>query len=407
MPIHLWLSFDGKSLFAASGEAAVSLRGRALSSEYTQLDDGAELRFGFALLRVSEEAPWAGRGRTGQPGAQRQRLLWALGAGALLLVALAGASLFALLRSSPNVAAPAPSTSVAQTPPPAAAAIEAPAPAEAAVLGSPTAAAVGDAQLAPLPGAAPPAVALGLQAPPPAAADSAQSPLLKPPVAYPQNVANRPVPRVGENAWTISAEWRAQHERHLHALSRATTKLVFLGDSITEGWSVAPSYREHFGKYSPLNLGIANDTTQNVLWRLEHGALDGTHPRVVVLLIGINNLAGGFTAAQTADGVRAIVASIQTHAPAARVLLLGVFPARREVSNPLRQTIKDANQLLAGLASPGRVEFHDFGSCLLEPDGSISKSTLRDFVHPTPEGFARVSVALAPFVNALIPSAAE
>ena len=120
MPIHLWLSFDGQRLFAASGEAAAHLRGRPLSNEYSPLDDGAELRFGFALLRVSHGAPPAAHGKRGRAGARRQRLLQAVGAAALLVVAIVGASLFALRRSSPeSAAAPTPSASgLAQAPPP-------------------------------------------------------------------------------------------------------------------------------------------------------------------------------------------------------------------------------------------------------------------------------------------------
>ena len=404
MPIHLWLSFDGQRLFAASGEAAAHLRGRPLSSEYSPLDDGAELRFGFALLRVSDGAPPAAHGKRGRAGARRQRLLQVVGAATLLVVAIVGASLLALRRSSPESAAgPTPSASVvAQAAPP---------PAELPVAALPVVA----PDEATTPTVAPPALAQPLTEPPlvgsslvaaPAPATGAEpfgeSPIFKVPAAYPQNIANRPIPRIGDKPWVISDEWRAHHERQLRAVNRATAKVVFLGDSITEGWKVAPAYRELFGKYSPLNLGIANDTTQNVLWRLDHGALDGTQPRVVVVLIGVNNLAGGFTAEKTADGVRAVVASVQAHAPMARVLLLGVFPARQEATHPLRQTIKDANRLLAGLANPGRVEFHDLGSSLLEPDGSISKSTMHDFVHPTPDGFTKVSAALSPILDALM-----
>jgi lysophospholipase L1-like esterase len=404
MPIHLWLSFDGERLFAASGDAAAQLRGRPLSNEYSPLDDGAELRFGFALLRVSHAAPGNAQGRRGRAGVRRQRLLQAVGAAALLVVAIAAASFFALRGGSPDKAAAPPSSAsvVAQAPAPPAALPAATSPVVAAHE-APTPAEATPALAQPI--TEPPLVGSSLVAAPAAPKDAetfGQSPIFKVPAAYPQNIANRPIPRIGDKPWIISDEWRAQHERQLRALGRATAKVIFLGDSITEGWKVAPAYREHFGKYSPLNLGIANDTTQNVLWRLEHGALDGTEPRVVVVLIGINNLAGGFTAEKTADGVRAVVASVQAHAPTARVLLLAVFPARQEASHPLRQTIKDANRLLAGLANPGRVEFHDVGASLLEPDGSISKSTMHDFVHPTHDGFARVSAALAPVLDALM-----
>lgn len=220
--------------------------------------------------------------------------------------------------------------------------------------------------------------------------------------AYPQHLANRPVPRLGDKPWLVSEVWRAQHERQLRAPGRATAKVIFLGDSITEGWGVSPAYRGLFGGYSPLNLGIANDMTQNVLWRVEHGALEGTRAQAVVLMIGVNNLAGGFTPAQTADGVRAIVTAVRARAPATRLLVLGVLPARREAGHPLRQCIRETNRLLQGLAQPGWVEVRDLGSVALEPDGSIAKATMRDFVHPTPQGFERLSQATAPHLEALL-----
>jgi beta-glucosidase len=323
-------------------------------------------------------------------------LAWAVGSGALLLVAIVAIA-FSVFRGASTTSAPT-ASAVKQSPPtaelaPAPPIPESPPRAEDSPPAAPT------ATPAPLPLAT---ADDKLPAPFVAAAEVAPGPVLKLPAAFPKNVANRPVPRIGDQPWLISEPWRAQHERQLRALNRATTKLIFLGDSITEGWSVSPAYRERFGKYSPLNLGITSDTTQNVLWRLEHGAIQGTNPRVIVLMIGINNLAGGFTAEQTADGVRAVLASIRAHAPSARVVLLALLPARQEASHPLREAIKHANQLLAGLAVPGRVDFHDLGAVMLEADGSISKSTMHDFLHPTPDGFARVSSALAPILDGLL-----
>jgi len=222
------------------------------------------------------------------------------------------------------------------------------------------------------------------------------------PPPFPQRVADKPVPRVGAEPWMISEEWLSHHERLLHAPNRARAKVAFLGDSITEGWAVVPAYREHFAKYTPLNLGIASDVTQNVLWRIDHGELDGTTPAVVVLMIGVNNLAGGFSPRETVAGIRAILAAVQAHLPNTRVLLLGVLPARPSPGDPLRQRILEANRLLASLPPSAQVSFHDVGGVLLESDGTITKATLRDFVHPTAEGYARISEAVAPLIEALI-----
>lgn len=219
---------------------------------------------------------------------------------------------------------------------------------------------------------------------------------------FPQNIANRPVPRVGEEPWLISEPWRLRHERQLEYPKRAQAKVVFLGDSITEGWRMAPSYRERFKEYTPLNLGISGDHTQNVLWRIEHGALDGTQPQVVVVLVGVNNLGGGFTVEKTVGGVKAVVTAVKTHLPSARVLLLAILPAGGSSTDKLRVKITQANRLLAGLAEPPTITFHDVGAVFLEPDGTISKDIMRDFLHPTADGYQRLSDAVAPLIEQLV-----
>jgi lysophospholipase L1-like esterase len=257
--------------------------------------------------------------------------------------------------------------------------------------------------LAPLPALEPSAMAL------PRAPDSLPSITSgsETPKAYRQDVADKPVPRLGEQPWMISDEWRAHHERQLHAFSRGQAKVIFLGDSITEGWGVAPAYRERFGKYTPLNLGLAGDFTQNVLWRIDHGALTGTNPDVLVLMIGVNNLAGGFSPQQTVAGIRAILAAVQAQLPTTRVLLLAILPARKNPDDSLRQHILDANRLLASVPLPPRVSMHDVGSVLLEPDGTLSKATMGDFLHPTAAGYERLSEAVAPLIDALLAHGAE
>lgn len=386
--MHLWLQFDGQALFAARGDGAVTLAGKPLTSEWTAVPDGAELRFGFGLLRVGRDSkPGRGPARE-RPAARRQAWLLALvvltGAGvALALTAIRGRTPSEVAKLEATRSAAPPSSMV---------------PAEEPVAVAPAVASPPEAAVAPgLPSLT--LAASPLPAPPQGGGPSAVSQLLR---AYPQNIANRAVPRIGEKPWLISEEWRAHHERQLHAPGRTTAKVLFLGDSITEGWGVAPAYGQHFAAYAPVNLGIANDMTQNVLWRIEHGTLSGTNPRAVVLMIGVNNLAGGFSPEQTADGVRAILTAIQAQLPAARVLLLGVLPARQDAQNPLRLRISQANQLLLSLAKPDRVEVRDLGSLLLEPDGSISRATMRDFLHPSPEGFERLSLAVAPYLQALV-----
>jgi len=220
--------------------------------------------------------------------------------------------------------------------------------------------------------------------------------------SYPQNVADKPVPRLGNDPGLISEEWRLQHESQLVAPRRAEAKVVFLGDSITAGWRFAPAYREAFAKYTPLNLGISSDHTQNVLWRIQQGTLDGLSPRVVVVMIGVNNLGGGFTPEATVGGVRAVVSAVQERLPRTRILLLGILPARHSPTEGLRSKISDANRLLARIGWPGSVSFQDVGSVFLDSQGMISKSIMRDFLHPTAEGYQLLCASVEPLIEQLL-----
>lgn len=393
--VHLWLNFDGEQLHAASADGSTYLGSKPLSSEWSRLALGDELRFGFALLRVTGEDETASV--AAKKGPDPRLLVAAVGLSVLVLLVVV--AVFAS-RAAPATSEATPATSSSSSERSATPASEplVAAPEPAVALASPP--------VAPEAGLLAPAEPLGVtraktvEQPQPEAVAPALG--LKPPAAYPKNIANRPVPRIGEQPWLIAPDWQAHHERLLRVGNRASARVVFLGDSITEGWGVAPAYRDTFGKYKPLNLGISGDTTQNVLWRLEHGALDGTQPSVVVLMIGINNLAGGFSSQQTADGVRAIVQAVAQRLPKACVLLLGILPAREDATNPLRALIRDTNRLLAGLAQPGRVQVSDVGAVLLESDGSISKATMPDYLHPSRDGFVKLSQAVAPLLEPLV-----
>lgn len=393
---HFWLSFDGHSLHAKSADATASFQGKVLDQNWSPIPEQGELRFGFALMRVGPRHP--GRASASSSSGTRNRRVWAryLALGSLLLASLLLA-LAALSRreAKPPVVAVSPVASPAPAAPPA--------PAGSAEQNQRAPTRVGGERLSP-----PPALAGDDWGAPPSAPSSSESVLAiapSAPRAYRQDIADRPVPRIGARPDQISEEWLAHHQRQLRAGNRSTAKVIFLGDSITEGWGASSAYRDYFGKYSPLNLGIAGDLTQNVLWRIQEGALDGTKPQAVVVMVGINNLAGGFSPERTAGGVRAIIGGVRSHLPAARVLLLSILPARQEPANPLRQRVLETNRLLANLAEPGFVDVEDFGSLLLEPDGTISKTILRDFVHPTAAGYQRLSQAVAPLLDARTSSA--
>lgn len=200
-----------------------------------------------------------------------------------------------------------------------------------------------------------------------------------------------PYARYHDLPWMRVRDWCLRFKRNILHPSRRGTELVFLGDSITEAWTeVAPDiWESYFGRYTPLKLGIPGDETQQVLWRIENGELDGLKPRVIVLLVGVNNLRNGeWSVAETAAGIEAVLHAIKKKLPEARVLHMALFPAMPSAQDPLRLKIEATNALLEKLRLP-HVTFLDIGDALLEADGALTPEVMKDFIHPSREGYRR------------------
>ena len=180
-----------------------------------------------------------------------------------------------------------------------------------------------------------------------------------------------------------------RHQQFLDRIKQGPIDLLFLGDSITDYWrNRAPDlFDANYGQYRPANFGIAGDKTQNVIWRITHGELDGINPKVVVLMIGTNNLANAADD-RIAAGVEKIVSIIRAKWPDSKVLLLGILPRGPRADDPRRARIENINRRIDDLDDDGRhVTFLDMGKKFLEPDGSISTTVMADYLHPTKKGY--------------------
>lgn len=203
------------------------------------------------------------------------------------------------------------------------------------------------------------------------------------------------------------AAFLAAHERHLNRAAEGSVDLLFLGDSITAAWSNRgkPAWDEHFAQHQAAAFGVSSDRTQQVLWRIDNGMLDRIRPRLVVLLIGTNNIAAGDAPDRIAAGVQTILDRIHAKVPDARVLLMAIFPrANRDTGQPYEstETIRQTNVLLAKLADGQRVRFLDIGPELLNPDGTFSKEIMPDYLHLSPEGYRRWAEAISPAVEEMM-----
>ncbi len=152
------------------------------------------------------------------------------------------------------------------------------------------------------------------------------------------------------------------------------------------------------------NFGVAGDTTQNVLWRLAQGELTGENPSLVVVLIGTNNLGRGDSPEEAALGATAVVRAVRGRFPAAKVLLLGIFPrgAKRTILD--RERVRRANASLSRLDDGAEVRYLDVGPNLLEKDSALSPSVMPDFLHPSVEVYRRWADAMDPLLRGLLSS---
>lgn len=209
-------------------------------------------------------------------------------------------------------------------------------------------------------------------------------------------VTNAPVaaaPRT--NDAIIPAERTGKvHDRYLELNERVKgvkgqVDLVFIGDSITQGWegNGKEVWAKYYGHRKALNSGIGGDRTQHVLWRLDHGNVDGIDPKVAVLMIGTNNSNDtGNTPEEITSGIVAVVEKIKVKLPNAKILLLGIFP-RGDKFNTQRGRITQVNQAIQKLADDKQVYFLDIGHRFINLDGTISKELMPDYLHLVPAGY--------------------
>jgi lysophospholipase L1-like esterase len=227
-------------------------------------------------------------------------------------------------------------------------------------------------------------------------------------LANPANPAVVPVPR--------GAGWMKRHDL-LNQRAAAAAKtlaagdpaggidLVFLGDSITHGWEGRGKevWQQFYGNRKALNLGIGGDRTQHVLWRLDHGNLDGLAPKLCVLMIGTNN-SNSDSAADIADGIYAILRQLRREQPQIKILLLNIFPRGADANDRLRKVNHDANRRIKLAADDPMIEIMDLAPVFLDEDGTLPKSIMPDLLHPNAEGYRLWAEAIETRITALLGS---
>src|SRR5262245_19070567 len=202
--------------------------------------------------------------------------------------------------------------------------------------------------------------------------------------------ADRAIPRTDRNSMTAHAEL-------LEKRTRGRIDVYFVGDSITRRWGaldypdLLAHWKANFYGWNAADFGWGADKIQNILWRLEHGELDGVHPKIVVILAGTNNIGSSpGDASKVADitrGMKALVDICRRKAPRATIVLMAIFP--RNDNMAVMPEIDRVNANLRRFADGTTIRFLDVNDRLADADGRLFDGIMneRDRPHPTLKGY--------------------
>ena len=199
--------------------------------------------------------------------------------------------------------------------------------------------------------------------------------------------------------------WSGLHQKLLARTAQGGVDVMFLGDSLTMLWDKEGKavWDARFAPLKAANYGIGGDSTRQVIWRLENGELDNLNPKLVVLMIGTNNIYSDHnsgTDAEITEGVAKIVGLIHAKAPAAKVLLLGVLPRQNAFFTNRAAAL---NKELAAFASKNKIQFIDASAKFLNADGAIAPALFKpDQIHLSTEGYTILADAIQPAITALL-----
>ncbi len=212
---------------------------------------------------------------------------------------------------------------------------------------------------------------------------------------------NKPTgPESGTEPWPGDEPiWHTRHAEFVADRPPDGYDVLCLGDSLTWGWDDHRDvWADRVTRRPTAFHAVGNETTNGLLWRIDHGELNGLTPKLVVLLIGTNNRWVKDAPDDIAAGIAAVVGRVREQLPTAKVLVLGVLPQGRSASASSRRVFADVNRRLVSL-DDGPVTVRDVGGCLLEPDGTLSDLISPDGTHLTRAGYVRLANALGPLVR--------
>jgi lysophospholipase L1-like esterase len=201
------------------------------------------------------------------------------------------------------------------------------------------------------------------------------------------------------------------HEQLMAKRTQGKIDVFFMGDSITRRWGTSDrqyadllaNWNENFKGWNAADFGWGGDRTQNMLWRLQQGELDGVNPKVIVLMAGTNNIGNASPtddtvarAAETVRGVAAVLKELRTRAPQATIVLMGITPRSDNIQ--VMPIVDAADHGIAKLADGKRVRYLNINAQLVDAHGLLIPGMTKDGLHLSAKGYQIWADALKPML---------
>jgi lysophospholipase L1-like esterase len=225
-----------------------------------------------------------------------------------------------------------------------------------------------------------------------------------------QSAQRAPAARVARPR--TDANSRTAHEELLRKAKQGRIDVYFVGDSIARRWGaldypeLLANWNANFFGWNAADFGWGADRIEHILWRLEHGELDGIDPKVIVVLAGTNNVGarpgGAVKVADITAGLKAVLDTCRKKAPRATIILTAIFP--RNDNMAVMPEIARINANIAQFADGRSIRFLNVNDRLADAEGRLYDGMMnaRDALHPTLKGYQVWADALKPLLTALL-----
>lgn len=209
--------------------------------------------------------------------------------------------------------------------------------------------------------------------------------------------------------------WLKRHQAIVNRVKQGNVDLLMIGDSITHGWerSGKQVWDKYYAPRNAVNLGYDGDKTQNVLWRLQNGEIDGINPKLAIIMIGTNNSNNQeYTVEQMVDGIKAVVCQLKTKLPETKILILAIFPRgsaeqmkdpnSEGIINPQWEKNNKASKLASKVADNKTIFYLNINKKFLNKKGVLIREVMPDLIHPNEKGYQIWAAAMEPKIVKLM-----